>query len=106
MINLYYRNYLLGCLDYKDGYYIYNSSKDESFVLNNFVGTIGYNLANSNNKKSKTLFSFFKKEFLNKINKRPDILKKIGENYKFDYEILEKFSKLSFDKFNFWLSSN
>ena len=103
MINLFYKNYLLGTLDYKDGFYIYNSSSSEQECLKVYVGLIGYNLINSKNLKSEIIFPFFKKEFINKIFTRADILKKIGENFKNDYEILEKFCKLNIDKFSFWL---
>lgn len=106
MINLYYKEYKLGSLSYQNGYYVYNSSETEKEALKNYAGIINYNLQNSSNLKSKDIFSFFKTEFLDFINNRSDILKKIGENSKNDYEILEKFCKLNFDKFNFWLSNN
>lgn len=106
MINLYYKEFKLGVLSYENGYYIYNSSEEENKALKNYAGLVNYNLQNSKNIKSKEIFSFFKTEFLDFINVRPDILKKIGENSKNDYEILEKFCKLNFDKFNFWLSNN
>lgn len=106
MINLYYKEYKLGSLSYQNGYYIYNSSETEKEALKNYAGIINYNLQNSDNLKNKEIFSFFKTEFLDFINCRPDIFKKVGENSKNDYEILEKFCKLNFDKFNFWLSNN
>lgn len=106
MIVLNYKDCKLGTLIYENGEYIYNSLDSEKVALEKYLGLVIYDLSNSNNKKSKKLFKFFKTEFLDNINQRPDILKKIGENSKNDYEILEKFCKLKCDKFNFWLSTN
>ena len=106
MINLYYKDIKLGELDYQNGFYYYSSSSFEDLAFEKYVGLGAYNLRNSKNLKNKELFAFFKNEFINPTLKRPDILKKIGENSKNDYEILEKLCKLNFDKFNFWLSIN
>ncbi len=105
MVVLYYKDYKLGILTRENGEYIYNSSLEEKEALSKFSGLILYNLANSENLKSKEIFPFFKTEFLDKVKVRNDILNKIGENSQNDYEILEKLCKLNFDKFNFWLSN-
>ena len=100
-----YKDCKIGKLDFQNNKYIYSSLKDEDFALKRYVGLVSYDLAGSKHRQSDVLFDFFKTNFIENINKREDILCKIGENAKNDYEILEKFCKLYFDKFGFWLSN-
>ena len=101
-----YKDYKLGKLDFENNKYIYSSFQSEKDALEKDVGLVGYDLKNSKNKQSDVLFNFFKENFVDNIKKREDILSKIGKNAKNDYEILEKFCKLNFDRFGFWLSND
>lgn len=100
-----YKEYKIGKLDFDSDKYIYSSLPQEKLALKNYVGLVDYDLIDSNNKKSNQIFDFFERHFVSVIKNREDILKKIGKNVKNDYEILEKFCKLNFDKFGFWLSN-
>lgn len=105
-ITVHYKNYKLGVLSFENNLYVYNSLKEEQEVLKNYDALITYNLRNSKNLKSEELFKFFKEEFLDNIVIREDLMNKLGERCKNDYEILENFSKLKVDKFKYWLSNN
>lgn len=100
-----YKDCKIGKLDFVNNKYIYSSLEGEKVALKKYVGLIDYDLSNSVNKESLVVFDFFREHFLEDIKKREDILNKIGKNVKNDYEILEKFCKLNFDKFGFWLSN-
>ncbi len=100
-----YKEFKLGALDFKDNKYIYNSFESEKDALKKYDALIDYDLVSSKNKISDKLFDFFETNFVDNIKKRKDIFEKIGKNVKNDYEILEKFCKLNFDRFSFWLSN-
>lgn len=102
---LHYKEFSIGKLTFKNGVYFYTSLVDENKALEKYVGLVDYDLKNSKNKQSEVIFDFFDRHFVQKIKKREDILLKIQKNAKNDYEILEKFCKLNFDRFNFWLSN-
>jgi len=106
MIYLNYKEFKIGKLEHINNVYVYNSLKDESLALKEYVGMLDYNLYNSINLKSDTLFSFFNNNFIKKVKDRNDILKKIDNKDKNCYEILKKLCKLNLDKFGFWLSEN
>ena len=101
-----YKEFQIGKLDFDNISYIYSSLPEEADALKKYVGLVDYDLKESKNKKCDKIFDFFDRHFLISIKKRKDILEKIGKNVKNDYEILEKFCKLNFDKFGFWLSNN
>lgn len=104
MIYLNYKDFKIGKLEFKNDLYVYNSLENENYALQEFVGMLDYDLINSKNKTSKSLFAFFQRNFIDEIKDRKDILKKIDNKSKNCYEILEKLCKLNLDKFGFWLS--
>lgn len=106
MLFLNYKEYKIGALDFVDGIFVYNSLEDEEKALSKYSGMVDYDLSNSKNKLSKVIFSFFKRNFLDEIKNRKDILNKIQIKDKNCYEILQKLCKLNLDKFKFWLSDN
>ena len=101
-----YKEYKIGVLDFVDGIFTYNSLVGEKQAMQKYVGLVGYDLLESCQRQSVKLFDFFVTNFLEDIKKRKDIFEKIGKNAKNDYEILEKFCKLKFDRFGFWLSKD
>lgn len=106
MVYLYYKDCKLGELKYENEKYIYNSLSGESEALEKYVGLVSYNLTNSVNKESDELFPFFVTHFINEIEERPDILKKIGIKTKNCYEILEKLCKLKLYEFGFYVKNH
>ncbi|MBE5746021.1 MAG: hypothetical protein E7359_01905 [Clostridiales bacterium] len=106
MIYLNYQNYKLGKLEFVNSEYIYTSLDGEKDALLNCDGLIDYDLMASNNLKQTNLFPFFVSNFINKVNKREDILKKINGKDLNCYEILEKLSTMKMDKFAYWLSKD
>lgn len=104
-MKLYYKEFCLGNLTYSDGKYFYSSSSEEKLALERYSALIEYNLEGSKNVESNILFPFFKNKFIDEIIVRKDILEKIGTKSADDFEILEKFCKLNFDKFGYYLKS-
>lgn len=104
-MKLFYKEFCLGELDYINDEYVYNSLEGEKLALAKYSAMIEYNLENSHNLKSEKIFPFFKTKFLDQIFARKDILEKIGTKSVNDFDILEKFCKLNFDKFGYYLSN-
>ena len=102
-IYLYYKEFKIGKLSFKENKYIYNSLKGEEKAREKY-SMIGYNLYNSNSVKSEYLFDFFELYFIKNIIKKPDLLKIInktkGDNY---FDILFSFAKIKQDDISFYL---
>lgn len=97
-IQLFYKDFLLGELDFCNGKYIYNSSEFEQVALKKYKGILNYNLTNSENLESEKIFDVFNYYFVSRIKK----IKKLCELIKItdkdnDYNILLKYAQLKQD---------
>lgn len=101
-IQLFYKEFLLGELEFLNGKYIYNSSEFETLALEKYKGIINYNLKNSKNLESEILFEFFDYYFASRIKNINKLCEKIGvlsnDN---DFTILLKYAKLNQDNIGF-----
>lgn len=101
-IQVFYKEFLLGELEYLNEKYIYNSSEFEQIAIKRYKGIINYNLENSNNLESEKIFDFFDYYFISrikKIKKLCDILKISTEDN--DYIVLFKYAQLKQDSIGY-----
>lgn len=101
-IQLFYKEFLLGELEFLNGKYVYNSSNFETQALEKYKGIINYNLKNSKNLESETPFEFFDYYFVSRIKKISKLCEKIGvlsnDN---DFTILLKYAKINQDNIGY-----
>lgn len=98
---LYFKDFRLGELTRFNGNYVYNSNPSGEEKAKNYPSMLFYNLYNSHNLVSYTLFPVFQ-ELVDKIKRRKDILDKIGMyDYSHDFNILCGYGKLSQMDFGF-----
>lgn len=103
-IQLFYKELLLGELEFLNGKYIYNSSSFEQSALKKYKGIVNYNLKNSKNLESDKLFDFFNNYFVNKIRKNKKICNIINfSNEDNDFDILLKYANFRQDEIGFHL---
>ena len=100
-VALYFKNFRLGELTMFNGNYVYNSNLNGEEQAKKYPSMFFYNLYNSRNIVSHTLFPVFQ-ELVDKIKKRKDILDKIGMfDYTHAFNILCGYGKLSQIDFGF-----
>ena len=93
-IQLFYKEILLGELEFQDSKYSYSSSASEKDAFGKYKGLVDYNLKDSLNLKSENLFDFFSNHFIKpikQIKKLSDMLEISNEN---DFDILLKYAQL------------
>lgn len=105
IVSLYFKDDKLGELTYDGKYYIYNSNIVGEVKVKKYPSFLLYQLENSKNRKSTTLFSVFD-EFRRNIINRRDILTRMGyEDGDDDFTLLYKYGHLSQNDFKYHLVS-